>query len=210
MTIVSEKSIALPFFPYKKHKADLNPIEYCSDYLKKESESSNWTMSGTFRMLSDESGKDSRWVISDIWWGLWGVGVMRSLRQTVGIHVIEPSKSVTVNDEFDTVCLFHWMVFNNEMKFLCLCTINLLEYNCLQMWVVNFSPKPHQPGRKWHQSQTCVFNGLKYIYILYVRQREWPNFHIILTKHLLIVADKNIKINLCTVFLTLSMVYKML
>ena len=37
---------------------------------------------------------------------------MRSLGQTVGIHVIEPAKSVTVNDEFDTVkilrvCLFH-------------------------------------------------------------------------------------------------------
>ena len=49
----------------------------------------------------------------------------------------ETSKSVTVNDEFDTVkilrvCLFHWMVFNNEIEFLCLCTITLLEYDCFQ------------------------------------------------------------------------------
>ena len=34
--------------------------------LRKESESSNKIMSGTFRMQSEESGKDSRWVISDV------------------------------------------------------------------------------------------------------------------------------------------------
>ena len=77
---------------------------------------------------------------------------MRSFRQTEGIHVIESAK-VTVNDEFDTVkifrvCLFHSIVFNNEIEFLCLCTINLLVYDCFQRRVVNFSPKPQQPDRK--------------------------------------------------------------
>ena len=43
-------------------------------------------------MSSEESGKDSHWVISDIWWDLWGVGVMQSFGQTVGIHVIELAK----------------------------------------------------------------------------------------------------------------------
>ena len=124
-------------------------------------------------MPSEESGKDSRWVISDVWWGLEGVGVMRSFKAN-GWHThYWTSKSVTVNDEFDMVkilrvCLFHWMVFNNEMEFLCLCTINLLEYDCLQRWVVlNYSTKPQQPDRKCHQSQTCVFNGFKYTYIIW-------------------------------------------
>ena len=47
--------------------ADLNPIEHCSDYLKKRIRKLQLTKSGTFRMPSEESGKDSRWVISDVW-----------------------------------------------------------------------------------------------------------------------------------------------
>ena len=65
------------------------------------------------------------WVTSNVWWGLWGVCLMRSLGQTVDITHYLTNKIATVNDEFDTVkilrvCLFHWMVFNNDMEFLSL------------------------------------------------------------------------------------------
>ena len=41
--------------------ADLNPIDHCSDYLKKRIRKPQLEMTGTFRMQSEESGKDDVW-----------------------------------------------------------------------------------------------------------------------------------------------------
>ena len=149
---------------------DLNPVEHCSDYLKKRIRKLQLEMSGT-----------SMYAIRREWQTLpqgFIRHLVRSMRRRCdavfkanGGHTrYWTSKSVTVNDEFDSVkilriCLSHWMVFNNEMEFLCLYTINLLEYDCFQRWIVNFSPKIKKTYRKWHQSQTCIFKGLKYIIV---------------------------------------------
>ena len=110
------------------HSADLNPIEHCWDYLKKR-----------IRKFQSDSARDLQNAIRRAWQRL-PLGYIRRLVRSMmrrcdavfrtnGRHTrYWTSKCVTVNDEFDTVkilrvWLFYWMVFKNEMEFLCLCTI---------------------------------------------------------------------------------------
>ena len=129
--------------------ADLNPTEHCWDYLKKR-----------IRKLQLNNVRDLQNAIRREWQRLplcYIRYLVRSMRwrcksvfRINGWHTRYGTyKSVIVNDDFHTVkilrvCLFRWMVFNNEMKFLCLCTINLLDYE-LKVELLNFRQNLNSP-----------------------------------------------------------------
>ena len=145
----------------------LTQLNIAGIILRKESECSNWALSGTFRLPSEKSGKGLP--LGYIW------RLVKSMRRrcdavfrTNGGHTCYwTSKCVTENAEYDTVKILSICLLWNFCVSVPLIWWNIIVF---KVELLIFRQKPQQSDRKWHQSQAC---GAFIFYLAFVRHHTY-------------------------------------